>query len=80
MKPARTSAYGIVLVFIHPFEDQGQIEVPWNRAEPRAHWLTNGHVAHTILSFGDQAGEDRYLREPFHDVTPQKLRLIQLAL
>jgi len=28
---------------------------------------------HTILSLEDQAGEDRYLREPFHEATPERL-------
>src|SRR5688572_1377394 len=27
----------------------------------------------TIISWDDQSGEDRYLREPFHDATPEKL-------
>lgn len=28
---------------------------------------------HTILSLEDQGGEERYLREPFHEATPEKL-------
>lgn len=28
---------------------------------------------HSIISLEDQAGEDRYLREPFHEATPEKL-------
>ena len=28
---------------------------------------------HSIISWDDQSGENRYLREPFHEVTPERL-------